>query len=120
MIWPLLSSKHQELLDGIDMYVEEKAGKTKLDREDIVFTRGEVARFLKWPHHHVRDYIPMLVEMEYLTQIGSTRGSTFRYCRNYNMTKQSDPIAWLMSPQELKNKVEAQNNNKDTQKTHVT
>ncbi|MEW6405864.1 MAG: hypothetical protein AB1649_29075, partial [Chloroflexota bacterium] len=101
-----LGAKHTDLLEGIDRLVEEQAEKMQLDREDVIFSRAQIAQYIGWPHYQVRNHLAQLVEMEYLIQIGSTsKGITFKYRRNYNSAGVANPIHWLITPEKLKEEI---------------
>ena len=101
-----LTDKHQELLDGIDDFVREQAEVLKIDRHDVIFTRGEICRRLNWQLHQLRGYLPLLVDLEYLIQLSSPgKGVTHKYRRNYHLPDATDPITWLISPEELESKI---------------
>ena len=101
-----LSDKHQELLEGIDDYVAAQAESLKVDRQDVIFTRGELCRHLNWQLHQVRNFLPLLVDLEYLTNVGvSIKGVTHRYRRNYNLPDPQNPISWLLTPDQLRAKL---------------
>ena len=97
-----LTDKHRELLQGIDEYVKKEGDARSLAPEDVIFTRSEITTFLGWQLHQIKSYLHLLVDMEYLVQIGSTtRGATFKYRRNYNVPDPSNPLTWLISPEDL-------------------
>ena len=101
-----LTDKHQELLAGIDRYVEAEVARGNIGKEDVIFTRGQIAHFLEWPLHLIRSFMPRLLDLEYLIQLGNAaKGATFKYRRNYHVPDPSNPLSWLISPAELRRKI---------------
>ena len=101
-----LTDKHQELLEDIDRYVEAQAEKLQVSKDDIIFTRGEISRCLNLQLHQLRSYLPLLVELEYLLQLGSAnKGTTFKYRRNYHLPDPTNPMTWLITPAKLEQKI---------------
>ena len=101
-----LSDKHQELLESIDRYAQERAEKLQIDKSDVVFTRGEISHALNLQLHQLRTYLPLLVDIEYLIQIGNPgKGATFKYRRNYQLPDPTNPMNWLISPDKLEQKL---------------
>ena len=102
-----LTDKHHELLKGIDAYVSKIARESNRSKKDIIFTRSEIVRTMKWQIHQIKSYLPKLVEMEYLIVIGSAaKGSTHKYLRNYEIPDESNPLSWLIAPDKLQEKVQ--------------
>ncbi|WP_372370411.1 CHC2 zinc finger domain-containing protein [Candidatus Uabimicrobium sp. HlEnr_7] len=102
-----LTDKHHELLKGINDYVDHRATAERKLKTDVIFTRSEIVRTMKWQIHQIKSYLPRLVEMEYLLVVGSMqKGATHKYQRNYQVPDEGNPMTWLIPPDKLQNTVE--------------
>ena len=101
-----LTDKHHELLQGINDYVTQRSQSEGRPKAEIVFTRSEIVRAMRWQIHQIKSYLPKLVEMEYLIVVGgATKGSTHKYQRNYHIPDESNPMTWLISPDKLRKSI---------------
>jgi hypothetical protein len=100
--------KHaRDLLDQIQEMVKRESRKNGQIETEITFTRRQIREFTGWPDYQVKTYIRQLEDLEYLVlQQVKTRGQ-FEY--RLNDPNQPKTLKGLLTPEELKNLLLAQN-----------
>jgi len=97
----------RDLLSVIEVQVQQLAVQRGTQPALVSFTRREVREWSGLPNHQVKRGMSELEELEYVEVQRRGRGSRFAYQLVVDQERQRKPLAGLLSPAELFNRINA-------------
>ena len=98
----------RELLSLVEQKVRELATKRSIQPHVVTFAQSDVRNWSGLPHHQVKLALRELVEFEYFEVMRADKGMHYSYKLAYDLEKKRQPLAGLLTPVELYNRIQAQ------------